>query len=100
MLLNGAHVKPSKDVHPSDTVEVQVGQTRSTVVVRAVADKRGSAAAAAALYEETPESVALPTRVDPARDVITVDHTRGWIFDPKAHPARTSTVAVHGHGEC
>jgi 3-polyprenyl-4-hydroxybenzoate decarboxylase len=28
---------------------------------------------------------ALPTRVDPARDVITVDHTRGWIFDPKAH---------------
>jgi len=59
VLLNGVRVKPSKDVHASDTLEVQVGQTRWSVVVRAVADKRGSAPAAAALYEETPESVAL-----------------------------------------
>ena len=59
VLLNGARVKPSKGVHASDTLEVQVGQTRWTVVVRAIADKRRSAAAAAALYEETPESVAL-----------------------------------------
>lgn len=29
---------------------------------------------------------ALATRVDPARDVITVDGTRGWIFDPRARP--------------
>lgn len=29
---------------------------------------------------------ALATRVDPARDVIVVDGTRGWIFDPRARP--------------
>jgi ribosome-associated heat shock protein Hsp15 len=59
VLLNGARVKPSKDVHASDTIEVRVRETRWTVIVRGVADKRGSAAVATALYEETAESVAL-----------------------------------------
>jgi ribosome-associated heat shock protein Hsp15 len=58
VLLNGIRVKPSKEVRPSDVVEVNVGQTRWTVVVTALADKRGSASAAAALYEETPASAA------------------------------------------
>jgi ribosome-associated heat shock protein Hsp15 len=59
VLLNGVRTKPAKEVRPSDTVEVRVGQTTWTVRVIAIADKRGSAAAAAALYEETPESAAL-----------------------------------------
>ena len=59
MLVNGVRVKPSKDVRPNDSVEVRVGQTRWSVLVVAVADKRGSASVAAALYQETPESVAL-----------------------------------------
>ncbi len=59
VLLNGARAKPSKDVHAGDRLELQVGQTRWTVVVRGLAEKRGPASAAAALYEETPESVAL-----------------------------------------
>src|SRR5437868_10175119 len=58
-LVNGMRVKPSKDVRPNDTIEVQVGQTRWTVLVVGVADKRGTASAAAALYQETPQSVAL-----------------------------------------
>ena len=56
--VNGARVKPSKDVRAGDRLEVTVGDVRREVVVRAVGDKRGSAAAAAALYEETPESIA------------------------------------------
>jgi ribosome-associated heat shock protein Hsp15 len=59
VLINGARVKPAKEVRVDDTVEVQVGQTRWTVVVRGVADKRRSAGEAAALYQETPESAAL-----------------------------------------
>jgi ribosome-associated heat shock protein Hsp15 len=39
-------------------VEVRIGETRFTVVVRGVAEKRGPARVAAALYEETAESVA------------------------------------------
>jgi ribosome-associated heat shock protein Hsp15 len=58
VLVNGIRVKPSKEVHAADVVDVNVGQTRWTVVVNGLADKRGSASAAAALYEETPDSAA------------------------------------------
>ena len=54
--LNDERVKPAKEVHPGDRVEVRVAQTARTVVVSALAEKRGSASVAATLYEETPES--------------------------------------------
>jgi ribosome-associated heat shock protein Hsp15 len=56
--LNDERVKPAKDVRAGDIVEVRVGEVRWTVVVRGVADKRGSAKIAATLYEETAESIA------------------------------------------
>jgi ribosome-associated heat shock protein Hsp15 len=55
---NGARVKPAKDVRPGDAVEVTVGDTRRTVVVLGVAERRGPASVAQSLYEETPESIA------------------------------------------
>jgi ribosome-associated heat shock protein Hsp15 len=57
--LNAERVKPAKDVRVGDRLEVTVGDIRRTVVVRGLAEKRGPAAVAAMLYEETPESVAL-----------------------------------------
>jgi ribosome-associated heat shock protein Hsp15 len=62
VIVNGVRVKPSKDVRVSDTVEVHIGQTTWTVLVLGIADKRGTASAAAALYRETPESAALRER--------------------------------------
>ena len=56
--LNSERVKPAKDVHAGDVVEVRIGETRWTVTVLGVAEKRGSARVAAALYKETAESVA------------------------------------------
>jgi ribosome-associated heat shock protein Hsp15 len=56
--VNGARVKPSKDVRVGDTVEVTIRALRRTVHVTGVKDKRGPASVAAALYEETPESIA------------------------------------------
>jgi ribosome-associated heat shock protein Hsp15 len=56
--VNGERVKPAKPVHPGDTVVVTIGTLRRTVVITALADRRGSATAAAALYEETPDSIA------------------------------------------
>jgi ribosome-associated heat shock protein Hsp15 len=56
--LNGARVKPSKEVTAGDTVEVTVGTVRRTVRVTGVSERRGPASVAATLYEETPESVA------------------------------------------
>ncbi len=56
--VNGERVKPSKTVYAGDAVVVTIGTLRRTVVVTALADRRGSATAAAALYEETPDSIA------------------------------------------
>lgn len=56
--VNGVRAKPAKELVVGDTVEVTVGQMPWTVRVTGLADKRGSAAVAATLYEETAESVA------------------------------------------
>jgi ribosome-associated heat shock protein Hsp15 len=56
--LNGERVKPAKDVRAADVVELRIGEMRWTVVVRGMAEKRGSARVAATLYEETAESIA------------------------------------------
>jgi ribosome-associated heat shock protein Hsp15 len=55
--VNGARVKPSKEIRSGDTIEVTVRSLKRTVEVAGVADKRGPAAVAAALYVEAPESI-------------------------------------------
>ena len=54
--VNGVRAKPARDVRPGDTVELTVGDTPFTVEVTGLAERRGSAAQAALLYTETPES--------------------------------------------
>jgi len=54
--VNGERVKPAKDVRVGDTVEVTIQELRWTVVATGTADRRGSAAVAATLYDETPQS--------------------------------------------
>lgn len=54
--VNGVRAKPAKDVTVGDTIEMTVADVPWTVVVRALADKRGSAPVAAGLYEETETS--------------------------------------------
>jgi ribosome-associated heat shock protein Hsp15 len=55
--VNDARVKPARELHAGDTVDITIGGLRRTVVVKALADKRGPAAVARALYDETLESV-------------------------------------------
>jgi ribosome-associated heat shock protein Hsp15 len=55
--VNGARVKPAKDVSVGDVLEVSVATQKRTVRVLALSDRRGPATTAATLYEETPESV-------------------------------------------
>jgi len=54
--LNGQRVKSSREVRPGDRLDLTLGLTRMIIVVRALAERRGPAAEAALLYEETPES--------------------------------------------
>jgi ribosome-associated heat shock protein Hsp15 len=56
--LKGTRVKASRDVSAGDELEITIGQTRRVVIVRGVADRRGPAAEAVKLYEETAASVA------------------------------------------
>ena len=56
--VNGVRGKPAKGVRAGDRLEVTVARARRELVVLDVAEKRGPAAVAATLYEETPESVA------------------------------------------
>ncbi len=56
--VNGERAKPSREVAVGERLEIRRDQQRWTVDVRALADRRGPAAAARALYEETAESTA------------------------------------------
>jgi ribosome-associated heat shock protein Hsp15 len=54
--VNGARVKPAKEIRPGDEVRVAIGDFESVVVVKRLADRRGSATVARELYEETDAS--------------------------------------------
>jgi len=54
--VNGARVKPARGVAVGDRLEITRSHERWTVIVAGLADRRGPASVAAALYEETPES--------------------------------------------
>jgi len=56
--LNGQRVKPARAVRPGDRLEISRGEERFEVHVTALADRRGPAAAARALYEESGSSIA------------------------------------------
>ena len=60
--VNGARVKPARDVVVGDRLEITRSHERWRVVVTGLAERRGPASVAATLYEETPESAAERTK--------------------------------------
>jgi ribosome-associated heat shock protein Hsp15 len=58
--VNGARVKAAKELSVGDVVELTIRTQKRTVRVTALSDRRGPAAVAATLYEETPESIRAP----------------------------------------
>jgi ribosome-associated heat shock protein Hsp15 len=65
--VNGARVKPAKDVKPGDEVAVHIGDLEWVVDVRALSGRRGPAEEARKLYEERAESRARREAVLDAR---------------------------------
>ena len=59
VLVNGAAVKPARDVKVGDLIEVHIGSVTRTLNVSAISDKRGPASLAALLYQETENSIQL-----------------------------------------
>jgi ribosome-associated heat shock protein Hsp15 len=56
--VNGARVKPAKELRVRDVLVVTIGTVRRTVEVAGLSEKRGPASVAATLYIETEESIA------------------------------------------
>ena len=54
--VNGARVKPAKEIRVGDKLEIRKRELEWTIEVRALADRRGPAPVAATLYEEAPDS--------------------------------------------
>jgi len=55
--VNGARAKPSRDAHIGDVISLTRGEDPMELTVRTLSDKRGKAADAQAMYEETLLSV-------------------------------------------
>ena len=61
--VNGHPAKPSREVRIGDSIELRQDAMPRTIVVKEASGQRGPAPVAQALYEETPESIALRTRL-------------------------------------
>jgi ribosome-associated heat shock protein Hsp15 len=61
--VNGDSAKPSKTVKPGDHVRLRLGPSEYHLTVKAIEERRGSAAVAQTLYEESPDSIAARERI-------------------------------------
>jgi ribosome-associated heat shock protein Hsp15 len=61
--VNGAAAKPSRSVKPGDRIRIRIGPIEYQLTVKAIGERRGTAPAAQALYEESPESAATRAKI-------------------------------------
>jgi ribosome-associated heat shock protein Hsp15 len=54
--LNGSTVKPARELHPGDLLELMIGPSQWTIRVQQLNEQRRPASEAQQLYAETPES--------------------------------------------
>ncbi len=88
--LNGARVKPAKEVRIGDEVRVRLGPYEHHVTVRGLSDRRGPASVAQALYEESAESVA-------AREKLREDHRLApamFVYEEKGRPTKKDRRSI------
>jgi ribosome-associated heat shock protein Hsp15 len=88
--LNGERAKRSKGVQPGDTLRVRLGQFEHEIVVRALSERRGPAAEAATLYEETEASRAARERL--AIQLKSVTHD--FVYE-KGRPSKKERRDIH-----
>ena len=84
VLVAGERVKPAKLLQAGDEVRIRLGPYEHVVVVRQTSERRGPAAVAATLYDETDasraarEKLAEQLRMAPA----------GFVFEDKGRPTK------------
>jgi ribosome-associated heat shock protein Hsp15 len=75
--VNGERAKPSREIRPGDRIDFATGRLRRTLVVRATSARRGPAAEAALLYDETAESQAERERYAAERRLERLERSAG-----------------------
>jgi ribosome-associated heat shock protein Hsp15 len=55
--IDGERIKPAREARIGETLEVQMGDQRLQVVIRALSSQRGPASVARELYQETADSI-------------------------------------------
>jgi ribosome-associated heat shock protein Hsp15 len=88
--VNGDRAKPAKPLQAGDEVRLRQGPYEYCLLVRALAERRGSAAAAAALYEERAESRAARERVAEQLRL----GASAFGFDERARPTKRDRRAL------
>lgn len=88
--LNGERAKRAKGVQPGDTVRVRQGPYEHEVVVRGLSERRGPAAVAALLYEETAASIAARERLSLQLKSVTHD----FAFE-RGRPSKKERRDIH-----
>jgi ribosome-associated heat shock protein Hsp15 len=88
--VNGQRVKPSREVHLGDQLRIRQGYSEKTVLVRGLAERRGSATVAQGLYEETPESLAARAEEKALHQLAAAQRPRG-----EGRPTKRERRQIH-----
>ncbi|HTC22787.1 MAG TPA: RNA-binding S4 domain-containing protein [Gemmatimonadales bacterium] len=88
--VNGERAKPAKLIHPGDEVRLRLGPYEHVMTVKALAERRGPASAAAGLYQERPESRAARERVAEQLKL----GAAGWVPEEKGRPTKRDRRAL------
>lgn len=88
---NGEHVKPARELRIGDPLEISIGQTVFTVIVKGMAMQRRPAAEARLLYQETAESEARRQREQELRKLAPIPGA-----DLKGRPTKRQGRLIRG----
>ena len=81
--VNDERAKPAKPIAPGDTLRIRIPPYEWIVVVRGLAERRGSAQVAAGLYEET-----APSREARSRLALGFRLVQGDVYEGKGRPTK------------
>lgn len=91
---NGQTVKPARDLKPGDELEITVGESRWTVIVRGLNGQRRPAPEARLLYEETAASIARRRQQEEIRRLAPMPGA-----DLKGRPTKKAGRLIRGFNE-
>jgi ribosome-associated heat shock protein Hsp15 len=75
--IDGERIKPAREARVGELLDVQVGDQRMQVVIRAVSTQRGPASVARELYLETADSIARRKRLKEQRAAEPAQSSKG-----------------------